>query len=111
MKLYGIKNCSQVKKAKDCLILNKEDYQEIDVRKDGLAKEIVKHWIDCRSLEEVLNKRSKVFKDLDLGSKVVDETMFLDLIEKHPLLFKRPLLVKGDKVFVGLKEIEAIYSN
>lgn len=104
--LYGIKNCSQVKKAKDFLNNNNIDFNEVDVRKDGLERSTVSHWLKCRGLESVLNKRSKAYKDLDLGDTEVDDLKFLDLIEGSPLLFKRPLLVKGDQVLIGLKEIE-----
>ncbi|MCO4784187.1 MAG: Spx/MgsR family RNA polymerase-binding regulatory protein [Candidatus Cloacimonetes bacterium] len=104
--LYGIKNCSQVKKAKDFLKEKSINFVEVDVRKDGLERQTVNHWLRCRGLESVFNKRSKAYKDLDLGDVQIDESKFLDLIEESPLLFKRPLLVQGDTVLIGLKEIQ-----
>lgn len=106
IELYGIRNCSQVKKAKDFLSKNLVEFVEIDVRKDGLGKETVQHWLKCRGLESVLNKRSKVYKDLGLQDQDMNEVLFLELIEENPLLFKRPLLVQDDQVYIGLKEIE-----
>lgn len=105
--LYGIKNCDTVKKARDWLAKNNIDYRFHDFRADGLDKSQVKSWIAEIGLENLVNKRSTTWKELDETVKEnFNEKNAEAVIVENPTLIKRPLLDTGKQKYVGFKETE-----
>lgn len=105
--LYGIKNCDTVKKARDWLAKNNIDYRFHDFRVDGLDKTQVKHWIAEIGLENLVNKRSTTWKELDESVKEsFNEQNAVAVIVENPTLIKRPLLDTSKQKHVGFKETE-----
>ena len=105
--LYGIKNCDTVKKARDWLTKNNIDYRFHDFRADGLDKAQVKNWITEIGLENLVNKRSTTWKELDENVKEnFNEKNAEAVIVENPTLIKRPLLDTGKQKHVGFKENE-----
>ena len=58
VKLYGIKNCDSVKKARNWFKQNHIEYDFIDFREDGIDKSVLSSWIDKLGLDVIINKRS-----------------------------------------------------
>jgi Spx/MgsR family transcriptional regulator len=105
--LYGIKNCDTVKKARDWLAKNSIDYRFHDFRADGLSKDQVKTWITEIGLENLVNKRSTTWKELDDAIKAgFNEKNAAVVIAENPTLIKRPLLDTGKQKHVGFKDVE-----
>jgi arsenate reductase (glutaredoxin) len=105
--LYGIKNCDTVKKARTWLEQNKVDYQFHDFRADGLSETKVKTWIAEIGLENLVNKRSTTWKELDEATKTnFSEANAATVISENPTLIKRPLLDNGKHKYVGFKDTE-----
>ncbi len=105
--LYGIKNCDTVKKARDWLAKNNVDYRFHDFRVDGLDKEQVQDWIAEIGLENLVNKRSTTWKELDETIKTnFNEKSAMAVIVENPTLIKRPLLDTGKHKAVGFKDTE-----
>lgn len=105
--LYGIKNCDTVKKARDWLTKNNIDYRFHDFRVDGLDQAQVKNWITDIGLENLVNKRSTTWKELDDSVKNnFNEKTAEAVIVENPTLIKRPLLDTGKQKHVGFKEAE-----
>lgn len=105
--LYGIKNCDTVKKARDWLVKNNIEYRFHDFRTDGLDKTQVQNWITQIGLENLVNKRSTTWKELDESIKDnLNENNAGAVIVENPTLIKRPLLDTGKQKFVGFKETE-----
>jgi len=105
--LYGIKNCDTVKKARDWLTKNNIDYRFHDFRVDGLDQAQVKNWITNIGLENLVNKRSTTWKELDDSVKNnFNEKTAEAVIVENPTLIKRPLLDTGKQKHVGFKEAE-----
>ena len=105
--LYGIKNCDTVKKARDWLTKNNVEYRFHDFRVDGLDKAQVKNWIVEIGLENLVNKRSTTWKELDENIKEKFSEKNADaLIVENPTLIKRPLLDTGKQKYLGFKEAE-----
>jgi len=105
--LYGIKNCDTVKKARDWLAKNNIDYRFHDFRIDGLDKTQVKNWITDIGLENLVNKRSTTWKELDESLKEnFNEKNAETVIVENPTLIKRPLLDTGKQKHVGFKDTD-----
>ena len=54
-----------------------------------------------KSPSELLRKRDKMFKELDLGNSRVTESQIIKLMAKYPGLIMRPIIISGNKAFVG----------
>jgi len=106
VKVYGIKNCSTVKKALDWLDRHNVSYEFQDFKKWGVAEERLLVWSDAVGWESLVNKRGTTWKQLDpaVQASVVDErTAFPVLMEKTSII-KRPVVELGDKVLLGFDE-------
>jgi arsenate reductase (glutaredoxin) len=105
--LYGIKNCDTVKKSRDWLAKNNIEYRFHDFRADGLDKVQVDSWITEIGLENLVNKRSTTWKELDESVKEnFNEKIAATVIAENPTLIKRPLLDTGKQKHVGFKEAD-----
>jgi Spx/MgsR family transcriptional regulator len=104
IKIYGIKNCDTVKKARRWLETNKIDHEYHDFREDGLTKAEIKGWVDSLGWENLVNKRSTSWKALSETQKdLLNDKTVVDIILESPTLIKRPLLLNGQTVSVGFK--------
>lgn len=107
IKLYGIKNCDSVKKARAWLEQHQLAYTFHDFRTDGLAAATLRQWALAIGWEALLNRRSKSWKELPVGEReAVDETSALRLMLANPTLIKRPVVVYGTRIQAGFGEEE-----
>ncbi len=107
IKLYGIKNCDTVKKARDWLAHKNIAYQFHDFRIDGITSAQIDQWIDALGLETLLNKRSTTWKELDENIKTnFNAQNASTIIAEYPTLIKRPVLDTGKQLLVGFKDSE-----
>jgi len=93
VKLFGLKNCDSCKKAMKAL----PSAELVDVRTDGVPREILQ-----RALAEfgdaVINTRSTTWRGLSEAERRSEP---LALIEAHPTLMKRPLILVGEDLHLG----------
>ncbi|WP_163937282.1 ArsC family reductase [Paraferrimonas sp. SM1919] len=107
MKLYGIKNCDTVRKAKKWLEANNIEHTFVDFRVDGLTQADIEAWLEHTSWETLFNKRSTSFRGLTDEQKAdIDQAKAIALMLEHPTLIKRPVLAMADGVMVGFKEAD-----
>lgn len=110
MKMYGIKTCASVKKAKAFLDENNISYEFIDLMKEPVDKEKVESWLKFTPAISMLNPRSKVYKDLDLKNNKPTEKKALSIIVKDNGVLKRPIIEHGlngeEKFTIGFNEDE-----
>ena len=100
--LYGIKNCDTVKKARRWLEQQEVDYRFHDFREDGLETDSVSAWLEELGWEQLVNKRSTTWKQLDSAARdTMDNESARAAILAHPTLIKRPLLDTGHERFTG----------
>lgn len=105
MKLYGIKNCDTVKKARSWLDSHNIDYHFHDLRVDGLDITMVESWLTTVDSSQLLNRRSTTWKGLDSDTKEsLQEEQIPELLVTHPTLVKRPVLESDDNVLVGFND-------
>ncbi|KAA8607304.1 arsenate reductase [Salipiger aestuarii] len=93
MKLYGLKNCDTCRKAAKDLT----GAQFVDVRNDGVPADLMAAAYE-RFGDRLVNTRSTTWRGL---SETDRKRPALDLLAQHPTLMKRPLIVDGDKMWLG----------
>jgi len=81
----------------------KLDIEKRDFFKDPLSgvelKKIIK--ISEKTPYELLRKRDKMFKELDLANSKKTDSQIIKLMMKYPGLIMRPIIISGNKAFVG----------
>lgn len=96
-KLYGIKNCDTVRKARKWLEQEGAPYEFCDFRESPPEPATLQHWLDSAG-EALLNKRSTTWKQLSEAERQAD---VIALLANHPTLIKRPVLEYNGKVAIG----------
>lgn len=106
MKMYGIKNCDTVKKAKTFLEKNNIDVEFHDFKKEGVTKTLINQWLKHVDWQTLLNKRGLTWRRLPDSVKetITSKITAIDLMLEKPSLIKRPVLDTGKKIIVGFDE-------
>ncbi|MEX0963326.1 MAG: arsenate reductase (glutaredoxin) [Pseudohongiellaceae bacterium] len=52
-------------------------------------------------LVDILRRSEADFDELGLGDETLSEEIVLDLLQKHPQLLQRPIVVKGDRAIIA----------
>ncbi len=101
--LYGIPNCSSVKKARDWLESQNIAYEFHDFKKAGIDKNIIANWMQQVSWEVLVNKKGTTWRGLPEAIKdgVANATSATTLMIENASVIKRPVLCKGKTVLVG----------
>lgn len=102
--LYGIKNCDTMKKAWTFLDKAGVAYDFHDYKKAGLDRATLEGWVRQLGWEVLLNRAGTTFKKLpDADRQGIDEQKAIALMLAQPSMIKRPVLVHGDRLYVGFK--------
>ena len=98
-RVYGIPNCSTVKKARDWLEANQRDYDFHDYKKAGVTPETLQSWLRTVPLDTLLNRRGTTWRALDDAQRAMadDEAGAIALMVEKPSLIKRPVIVDERK--------------
>jgi Spx/MgsR family transcriptional regulator len=101
--IYGIKNCDTMKKARAWLDKRGVDYAFHDYKTAGIDRERLEKWEKKVGWEKLLNRAGMTFRKLpDKDKAGLDAKKALALMEKQPLMIKRPVLdLGGGKLLVG----------
>ncbi|SDJ62053.1 arsenate reductase [Pseudomonas indica] len=104
IRLYGIKACDTMKKARSWLdekgvAYDFHDYKSVGIDRESLAKWCVEHgW------EVILNRAGTTFRKLDDTQKAdLDQAKAIELMLAQPSMIKRPVLDLGERTLVGFK--------
>ena len=102
--------CSTCQKARKWLEENKIAFDERDIKEDNpTRKELAKwHKTSGLPLRKFFNTSGMLYRELQLKDKLPNMTddEMLDLLATDGMLVKRPLLIAGDAVLVGFKQVE-----
>ena len=107
--VYGIKNCDTVKKALKWLADHNIEHKLHDYRVDGLDTAFLQQAEAQFGWENLVNKRSTTWRNLDENVKntLSKSTALLVLVE-NPTLIKRPSILQDGKALIGFNEKEYI---
>jgi Spx/MgsR family transcriptional regulator len=103
-KLYGIKNCDTMKKARAWLDERGIPYELHDYKTAGIDVPRLEQWCRAVGWETLLNRAGTTFRKLsEPGKSRLDERTALGLMAAQPSMIKRPVLEAGGRVVVGFK--------
>ncbi|APG60687.1 arsenate reductase family protein [Christiangramia salexigens] len=108
-KIYYLSTCDTCKRILKELELP-DSFQLQDIKKDSITAEQLDHMKELSgSYESLFSRRARLYKERDLKNKNLDEGSYKDLILEHYTFLKRPVIIHGDKIFVGnsKKSVEA----
>lgn len=111
MKVYGIANCSTIKKAMEWLKNNDHPSELHDYKKYGVTKEKLGEWLEKVDWEKLVNKKGTTWRMLprEQQQKVADKNSAIELMILKPSVIKRPVIEWGAKLLIGFDE--ATYKN
>jgi arsenate reductase len=107
MKLYGIPNCTTVKKARAWLAQHDIAVEFHDFKKQGLDAALAQRWLQQAPWDTLVNRKGTTWRGLSDEQKasVCDSASALPLILDKPSVVKRPLLERDGKLLhVGFDE-------
>lgn len=109
MKLYGIPNCSTVKKARSWLDQHAIAYEFHDFKKLGLDATTGQAWLKQQPWEKLINRSGMTWRNLSDAEKnaVVDAPSALALMQDKTSAIKRPVLVDNNQILaLGFNETD-----
>lgn len=106
--LYGITNCSTVKKARNWLESNGNEYTFHDYKKLGIDTAHLQKWCKEFGWELVLNRQGMMWRkaDIEQKNKVIDEQSAITFMLHTPNAIKRPIIEFKEKLIRGFDEEE-----
>lgn len=102
MKLYGIRNCDTVKKARTWLETRGIACDFHDYKKAGIDEPTLRLWSRELGWERLLNRSGTTFRGLPESRKAdLDEGKAIALMLEQPSMIRRPVLDLGDRRLLG----------
>ena len=104
MRLYGIRNCDPVKKARAWLDEHRVAYGFHDYKAAGIDEAKLRAWSGELGWEALLNRAGTTFRKLPEADKQgLDEDKAIALMLAQPSMIKRPVLDLGERRIIGFK--------
>lgn len=106
MKLYGIPNCTTVKKARAWLAGHALEVVFYDFRKQGVDAAWLRKVAAQTGWQALLNTRGTTWRKLPDAEKaaVTDEASAIALMISQPSVIKRPVLERDGRYHLGFAE-------
>ena len=101
VRLYGIANCSTVKRARAWLAAQGVDAAFHDFKKAGLPEAELPRWLDALGWQRLLNRAGTTWRRLDDAQRAAaaDRAGAERLMRAAPSVIKRPVVRWGDDSF------------
>jgi len=83
------------------------DIEKRDFFKDPFSETEVKRIVKMTGKKplELIRKRDKMYKELDLENSKKTDSQIIKLMVKHPGLILRPIVITENKAFVGKVDV------
>lgn len=100
MKLYGIPNCSTVKKARAWLDERAIAYEFHDYKKQGVDQATLESWLGQQPWEKLVNRAGMTWRNLGDAEKsaVTDNAGAALLMIAKPSVIRRPVLTDQHRI-------------
>lgn len=107
-RVYGLKNCDTCRKARRWLDAHGIDHRFVDYRAEPVDAATLQDWADgVGGWDQLVNRRSTSWRQLsDKDKQPGSDAAWVALLQAHPTLVKRPVLVHAGGVRVGFREAD-----
>ena len=94
LQVYGIANCSTVKKARQSLSDQKQDHQFHDFKKAAPQAADITRWQQAVGWEKLLNRQGQTWRKLDAATQasITDAASAAAFLQQQPSAIKRPVV-------------------
>jgi arsenate reductase len=75
-----------------------------DLDKQPLSEEELDELIGARDYKPFLNPRNELYRERKMAEKAPSRAEAIRLMSRNPNLIKRPVVVRGDQIVLGLDE-------
>ncbi|MFC7320871.1 Spx/MgsR family RNA polymerase-binding regulatory protein [Halobacillus campisalis] len=103
LKFYSYPSCTSCRRTKAWLTSQGVEFSEQHLFREtpdvNELRQILS--LTTNGIDEILAKRSKEFKALNIDVEELTVNEFLNLVIEKPKLLRRPILTNGDKLVVG----------
>lgn len=110
-KIYGIRNCSTMKKAFAWLDAHRIDYEFHDYKQLGVPPGKLAAWAKRVGWEALINARGPTWRRIPEAQKAgLNQARALALLARNTSAIRRPIVEAGSKLLVGFdpKAFEAL---
>ncbi len=106
MKLYGIPNCSTVRKARQWLDERGIGYEFHDFKKEGVPANLMKTLMKLHGWEALVNRNGPTWRKLseERRAQVCNATSALAVMQENPSVIKRPIIDHDGQYQIGFSE-------
>ncbi len=110
LKVYHKSTCITCKKAISTIERMNVDIEKRDFFKDPFSETELKKIIKMTGKKplELLRKRDKMFKELNLEYTKKTDSQIIKLMVKYPGLILRPIVIIKNKAFVGKIDVKSL---
>ena len=98
LKLYGLKNCDACKKAFKELKKAGKSIDFIDIRESPVTSDQLRNLLSQHGESVLVNRKSTTWRNLNDVERLQPA---FRLLQAHPKLIKRPVIVAGGDSYVG----------
>ncbi len=105
--IYGIKNCSTMKKAFDKLTALGLEYEFFDYKKQAIDKPTLANWVETVGIDKIMNTKGTTYRKLSDAQKAQmnqDMDAALDMMIAQPSMIKRPIVISDNELIIGFDE-------
>lgn len=108
MKVFHKSSCITCKKTITVIERMNADMEKRDFFKEPFSEKELKKIIKMtgRKPLEILRKRDKMYKELDLGNNKKTDEQIIKLMTKYPGLILRPIIIVKNKAFIGKTDLK-----
>jgi arsenate reductase (glutaredoxin) len=101
--VYHKPTCSTSRKAVKALTENGLDFEIVKYYETPFTKDLLNDLLKKMKMKpsELMRKKDKIYKELDIKNKNYTEAQILNLMLKYPGLIERPIIRKGAKVILA----------
>lgn len=105
---YSYPSCSTCRDAEKWLSQKGIDYERVHIYNDPPDRETLKRLASLLpgGAADLVSTRGRAYRELGLAGKSFSDDEWLDLIQEHPRLLRRPIITDGRTVLVGYKQAE-----
>ncbi|MCZ0703914.1 regulatory protein spx [Natronobacillus azotifigens] len=106
--LYTSPSCTSCRKARTWLEEHDIAYEERNIFSDSLSLDEIKEILRMTEdgTDEIISTRSKVFQQLDVDIEQMPLKDLINIIQEHPGILRRPIIIDEKRLQVGYNEDE-----